>query len=233
MRSSRFLLLAFTALLTSAFPYAQESNSTGGNAKTVNGTTGNGLTGKSGTGANANAPLIMATDPGYRLSLGDEIAIVIHGEDDMSAAQRIDKKGAVRMPLINEVNLADKTVREAEGFIEQILIDRKLLKKPLVNITVRDYATNEVSFTGRGIREGVFPMPREVASIELMELITRHGGLTPNAKSDAVRIYRKDDTGRETTFVVDYEAMQSSKKNAPKSFLIYPGDRILVDERLF
>jgi len=229
MSSSRFPLLALTALLTSAFLHAQENSPTGGNAKTTTGTT------KPGSGGSTTAPVIMATDPGYRLSAGDEITIVVHGEDDISVARRIDKKtGIVRMPLINEVALADKTVSEAETFIEQLLIERKLLKKPLVNITVRDYATNEVTFTGRGIREGVFAMPREVAHIELMELITRYGGLTPNAKSNEVRVYRKDDTtGREQSFVVDYEAMQSSKKNAPKSFLIYPGDRIFVDERLF
>jgi protein involved in polysaccharide export with SLBB domain len=229
MSSSRFPLLALVALLGSACLSGQETNSTG-NAKTTNSANG-----KTGSGSAATAPMIMATDPGYRLSVGDEITIVVHGEDDISVARRIDKKtGGIRMPLINEVNLADKTVSEAENFIEQILIERKLLKKPLVNITVRDYATNEVTFTGRGIREGVFAMPREVANIELMELITRYGGLTPNAKSNEVRVYRKDDTtGREQSFVVDYEAMQSSKKNAPKSFLIYPGDRIFVDERLF
>ena len=224
MRSTLFNSVALAAILTGTIACAQDSGSSNSGA----------TSGKPGANApTVNAPLIMATDPGYRLSLGDEIAISVHGEDDISTAQRIDKKGAIRMPYVNEVNLADKTVREAESFIEQLLIERKLLKNPLVNITVRDYATNEVTLTGRGVRQGVFPMPREVASIEIVELITRYGGLVPNAKSNDVKVYRKDETGREQVTSVDLEAMLASKKNAPKSFLIYPGDRIYVDERLF
>ena len=225
MRSSLVSSLALVAMLTGTSACAQDSTSSNKSGATV---------GKPGANApTVTAPLIMATDPDYRLSFGDEIAINVHGEDDISTAQRIDKKGAVRMPLINEVNLVDKTVREAESFIEQMLIERKLLKSPLVNITVRDYATNEVTLTGRGVRQGVFPMPREVASIEIVELITRYGGLVPNAKAHDVKVYRKDETGRESVTSVDLEAMLASKKNALKSFLIYPGDRIYVDERLF
>lgn len=224
MRSSLLSSLALAAILTGTIACAQDASSANTGA----------TPGKPGANApTVNAPLIMATDPGYRLSLGDEIAISVHGESDISTAQRIDKKGAIRMPYVNEVNLADKTVREAESFIEQLLIERKLLKSPLVSITVRDYATNEVTLTGRGVRQGVFPMPREVASIEIVELITRYGGLVPNAKSNDVKVYRKDETGREQVTSVDLEAMLASKKNALKSFLIYPGDRIYVDERLF
>jgi polysaccharide export outer membrane protein len=177
--------------------------------------------------------VIMATDPSYRLSLGDEIIINVHGEDDISTAQRIDKKGIVRIPLINEVSLVDKSVRDAEGHIERILIERKLLKQPLVNITVRDYSLREITISGTGLTPGVFPMPRETSSIEIVELVNRLQGFRPTAKSDAVKVIRTDDSGKDVTHIVDVEAMLNNKKSAPKSFLIYPGDRIHVDERLF
>lgn len=226
MSSFRHSSFLFCALMLGITLQAQESGST-------NNLSSSGVS-KAGATANAaTAPLLMATDPGYRLSLGDEIAISVHGEDDISTAQRIDKKGTVRIPYVNEINLADKTVREAEGFIEQVLIERKLLKKPLVTITVRDYASYEVSFTGSGVQPGVYRLPREVASIEIVELITRYGGLKPTAKAHDVKVYRKDETGTEKVFRVDYEAMQAGKKNAEKSFLIYPGDRIYVEDRLF
>ncbi|MGC4071996.1 MAG: polysaccharide biosynthesis/export family protein [Nibricoccus sp.] len=228
MRSSRHPLFILAVLIASAsVTCAQDANVSG---KTNAAASKNGTNNPSAPTA---APLIMATDPGYRLSLGDEISINVHGEEDLSTAQRIDKKGAVRMYLINEITLADKTVREAESFIEQTLVERKLLKKPLVSITVRDYATNEVTLTGRGVRPGVFPLPKEVASIEIVELITRYGGFTPNAESDKVKVYHKDETGREQSTTVNVEAMLQNRKNALKSFPIYPGDRIYVDERLF
>jgi protein involved in polysaccharide export with SLBB domain len=225
MNMSRFSFFVLATLLGGACAFGQTQP-----AKNAN-TTGGAQPGTN-SGA-AMAPLIMATDPGYRLSLGDEISIVVHGEDDISTAQRIDKKGNIRMPLINEVNLSEKTVREAESYIEQILIDKKLLKKPLVNITVRDYSLREIVITGTGLTPGVFPLPRETASIELTELVTRLGGFRPTAKSDAVKVIRTDDNGKETTQTVDVESMLIGKRNALKSFLIYPGDRIFVDERLF
>lgn len=232
MSSSRLSLIALSLLFIGSVSYAQESSS---NAKKGSAAKNNTNSANSSTTASTAAatPLIMATDPGYRLSVGDEITMNVHGEDDMSTAERIDKKGTVRIPYVNEITLADKTVREAENFIEQVLVERKLFKKPLVSITVRDYATNEVTLTGRGVRQGVFPLPKEVASIEIVELMTRYGGFTPNAKSNDVKVYHKDETGREQVTSVDVEAMMENRKNAPKSFPIYPGDRIYVDERLF
>jgi protein involved in polysaccharide export with SLBB domain len=229
MNTSRLTLLVAATILTGTSLFGQTPPARGNNTPSPTAP-------QPGTNTAPNAavaPLIMATDPGYRLSLGDEITIVVHGQGDMSAAQRIDKKGNVRMPLINEVNLADKTVREAESYIEQILVEQKLLKKPLVNITVRDYSVREIVISGSGLNPGVFPLPRETASIEITELVTRLGGFRPTAKSEAVKIIRTDENGKETTQIIDVEAMIVGKRNALKSFLIYPGDRIFVDERLF
>jgi Periplasmic protein involved in polysaccharide export len=230
MRTLRFSSIVLIALLQGACfwgkatpeadqavtPTGGSSESTGGNSSTSNTTT---------------APVVMATDPGYRLALGDEISITVHGEPDLSAAQRIDRKGIVRIPYINEVSLANKTVREAEGFIEQLLIERRILKKPLVNITVRDYALREVTISGTGMNPGVFQMPRETDSIEIVELVNRLGGFRPTARSNAVRVIRMDENGNEVSHIVDVEAMMKNRKGAPKSFLIYPGDRIHVEER--
>lgn len=232
MRPSPFPALLLTALLSGSFAHAQDaSNKSSGNTLGGN-TLGGAKAGASATGA-VTAPLIMATDPGYRLSLGDEISIVVHGEDEMSSARRVDKDG-VKMPLVDDkLYLNNKTVREAETFIEQLLVEKKLLKKPLVNITVREYARREIVISGSGLSPGMFPLPRETESIEITELVTRLGGFRPTAKSDAVKVIHTDDSGKDQTRIIDVESMIAGKKNALKSFLIYPGDRIYVEERLF
>jgi protein involved in polysaccharide export with SLBB domain len=230
------LLLSATVLFCSgaASSFAQDRSS-GPNYSGTSSASNNKGGANNNSGANiASAPI--ATDPGYRLSIGDEVTINIHGQGDMSTAQRIDKKGAVRIPYVtpNEVGLASKTVREAEGFLETLLVEKKILKKPLVSITVREYSTREVTIIGGvGSGGGIFNMPREYDSIEIVELVTRMGGFKPTAKSNAVRVTRTDDNGRETTQEVDVEAMIYGKRNALKSFLIYPGDKIIIHERLF
>ena len=179
---------------------------------------------------------LPATDPGYQLSNGDEVAIIIWGEADVSTDQRIDSKGIVRMPLIGEVNLSSKTVREAEKYLEQVFVDKKILRKPMVTISVRDYAAREVAVLGAVNSPGKYRMPKEAGSIEIVELITSLGGFKPTAKSDEVKVTRVDEAGVESVSTVNVQSMitgRGASKNTPKSFLIYPGDRIYVPERLF
>lgn len=197
-----------------------------------------GIAGGSPASANAASSsatnsLPLATDPGYRLSIGDEISIDVHGEPDMSAAQRIDRQGNVRVPYTDEVGLAGRTVREAESYLEQTFITKKLLRKPLVTITVRQYSSREVTIIGAVNSPGIFHLPKEADTIEIVELVTSIGGFRPTAKSNDVRVTRVGDDGRETVFSVDVEAMIYNRRNARKSFPVHPGDRILVMERLF
>lgn len=240
MRSHRFIALTAILVASSSLTALAQSAGTGsGSGSNPSNSSGSANSNNSGNNSNATGglgstgSLLMATDPGYRLSIGDEITISIHGEDDMSAAQRIDKKGGIRMPILNEVNLSNKTVREAESFIEQLLVEKKLLRSPLVNITVRDYATREVTVIGAVGSPGLFRMRREADSVEILELVMSVGGLRGTAKGHDVKVIRTDDEGRETTQTVNVEAMINGKKDAKKSFLIYPGDRIIVDERMW
>ncbi|HEY9153825.1 MAG TPA: sugar transporter, partial [Opitutaceae bacterium] len=80
---------------------------------------------------------------------------------------------------------------------------------------------------------GRFRMPKEKANMEILDLITSLGGFRVTAKSDEVKVTRTLDSGEEKTYTVDVEAMIKGKSNALRSFLIYPGDRIFVPERLW
>ena len=58
----------------------------------------------------------------------------------------------------------------------------------------------------------------------------------PTAKADSVKVTRIDADGRETTTVVNVEAMmyrRNSSSTTLKEFAIIPHDRIWVPERLF
>lgn len=189
---------------------------------------------KAGTSALNNLDF-PATDPGYRLSNGDAVAIIVWGEGEVSTDQRIDNKGVVRVPLVGDVKLTEQTVREAEGYLERMFVDKKLLRKPMVSISVRDYASREVFVLGAVNAPGKFPMPPESSSIEIVDLITSIGGFRPTAKADDVKVTRLDASGIETVQTVNVEAMISGRggRSASKSFLIYAGDRIYVPERLF
>ncbi len=193
----------------------------------------------SGNNSSNNLPpaeRLLATDPSYKLSIGDEVDISIHNEPDISTAERIDQKGFVRMPYIDKVSLAKMIVREAEQSLETILIEKEILKTPLVKITVREYALREVSVLGAVNSPGKFSLPRESDSIEIFDLFSRIGGFRPTARSGEVKVSRLDENGKEQVFIINVERMitgRGATRGTQESFLIFPGDRIFVPERVW
>ena len=191
--------------------------------------------------ANNNAPAtqmpsVADTDPSYRLTAGDSVSVNVYGEGDMSASQRLDSTGILRLPMVGEVKLGGMSVREAEKALEKLYRERELLKSPLVTLSVSNYALREVSVLGAVRSPGNFQFPKETTSLDIADLITRLGGFTPTAKSDAVSVIRRKPDGKEEVTTVDVERMISGRRRGDSSrrdFAVYPGDRIWVPERLF
>lgn len=188
------------------------------------------------TGATNPSDASGATDPAYRLAAGDSVSVNVYGEPDLSASQRLDDTGTLRLPLIGEVKVGGLSVREAEKNLEKIYLERQILKEPLVSISVASYALREVSVLGAVRSPGNFQFPKETTSMDIVDLITRVGGFLPTAKSDAVNVVRKTPDGNERVTTIDVESMITKRRQGDVSrrdFLIYPGDRIWVPERLF
>jgi polysaccharide export outer membrane protein len=176
------------------------------------------------------------TDPSYRLAPGDSVSVNVYDERDMSASQRLDYAGKLRLPLVGEIKLGGLSVREAEDALEKLYVERELLKSPLVTISVSNYAVREVSVLGAVRSPGNFTFPKERDSLDIVDVITRLGGFLPTAKSDAVSVIRRKPDGKEEVSTVDVEAMIKGRRRGDtsrNSFAVYPGDRIWVPERLF
>lgn len=184
----------------------------------------------------STSPVSLATDPGYRLSAGDQIAISVYGEPDFTANQLIDRDGVVRLPEIEDTKLAGLSVRDAERAIQNIYVEKQILKKPRVNLVVIAFAPREVIVFGAVRAPGSLVFPRDLTSLDIIEIITRAGGFLPTAKSDAVTVTRKTTDGREKSETVDVDGMLSGRRRRDQKrvdYPIYPGDRIFVNERLF
>lgn len=179
---------------------------------------------------------LPATDPAYKLTRGDEVAINVFNENEVSTAQKIDNRGIVRIPYVGEVPLAGRTVREAESYLEKLFVDKRLLVSPMVTIGVRGYASRELSVLGAVNGPGKYRLPVEASDVEILDVITGMGGFKPGAEQDKVKVTRTLDSGEEKVITVNVEAMINPRRassDTPRSFLVYPGDRIYVPERLW
>ncbi|HQF39854.1 MAG TPA: polysaccharide biosynthesis/export family protein [Opitutaceae bacterium] len=181
-------------------------------------------------------PAGAKTDPAYKFIVGDLVAISVFGESELSIAQKIDTQGRLRLALVGDIELAGRSVREAERLIEQLYVEQRILRKPMVNISVQAYAVRDIAILGAVRAPGKMAFPPEKSALDITDVVTRAGGFLPTAKSDSVKITRTDAQGRETTIELDVESMLTRRgvgTGTAKTYLIYPGDRIWVPERLF
>lgn len=179
---------------------------------------------------------VGATDPNYHLSVGDAITITVYNEPDLTVLQTIARSGEVRLPLIGEIILTGQSVREAEHTLEKTYRDRQFLRSPVVNLVVTSYFPREVSVLGAVRTPGTVIFPRDVTSLDIVEVITRVGGFLPISKADAVTLTRRTPDGKETVTTIDLENTISGRRQAGRGRIdlkIFPGDRLWVPERLF
>jgi polysaccharide export outer membrane protein len=178
----------------------------------------------------------VATDPSYHLSPGDTVSITVYNEPDLAITQTLGHAGEMRLYLIGEITLGGKTVSEAEDALEKTYRDRQLLKDPVVILSVTAYFPREVSVLGAVRMPGTVVFPRDVTSLDIVDVITRVGGFLPISKSDAVTITHRTPEGKEVVTIVDLENTITGRHQAGEdraNLPIYPGDRIWVPERLF
>src|SRR5436190_22925133 len=71
---------------------------------------------------NAPAGAPTTPDPSYHLTPGDTIQVSVYEEPDLSAMQTIAHSGEIRLPLIGDIILGGKSVRDAEKWIESTYI---------------------------------------------------------------------------------------------------------------
>ena len=170
----------------------------------------------------------------YAIMATDRLRITVYQEEDLSVIARVDSKGSVNLPLAGEVVVAGKSVSEAQKIIEAAYRDGRFLRSPQVTINIEEYAPREVSVQGMVRSPGRYPLPIE-ASMTVLELVTKAGGLTDTAKGTTITVTRITVEGKKLVFTVDVESLIKGKDRAKatdNSLILLPGDIVYVPERI-
>lgn len=150
----------------------------------------------------------------YHLGPGDRIRVIVYQEPDLSGEFEVDSSGRVSLPLINEINAQNLTIKEFQDAVAA-----KLRAGFLVNPRVSAEITNYRPFyiTGEVTRPGEYPY---VAGMNILKAVAMAGGYTYRANTSRVVLTRHE-TGKE----------QSVDPNS--DMMVLPGDVIRVKERFF
>jgi polysaccharide export outer membrane protein len=170
----------------------------------------------------------------YTIALTDRLRITVYQEEDLSVITRVDAKGTVNLHLVGEVAVVGKTVSEAQKIIESAYQSGRFLKNPQVTINIEEYAPREVSVQGMVRNPGRYPLPIE-ATMTVLELVTKAGGLTDTAKGTAITVTRISAEGKKSVFTIDIESLirgRDKAKATDNSLILLPGDIVYVPERI-
>lgn len=167
----------------------------------------------------------------YHLYPRDLVRVTVFNEPDMNVERRLDAAGAVTLPMLGELKIGGLTVMEAQKKIVEAYVSQEIYINPEVAISIIEYQPREVSVLGQVKDPGKIKFPNEGDALEIVDVISKAGGITRIGKSDSVRVTRKNGDGTEETFTVNVERMFDGRGGA-KSFVVLPGDVIFVPERV-
>lgn len=116
----------------------------------------------------------------YRIGPGDQVSIDFYGKAQLSRVERVDSRGLIRMPLIDEdIRASCRTENELADEIARMYRDRQLLKNPVVSVSVKDFKSQPVAVIGAVKSPGQFILQRSVRLLELV--VFQAGGPNVNA----------------------------------------------------
>lgn len=150
----------------------------------------------------------------YTLGSGDQVKVTVFGHEDLSGEFLVDGSGSISFPLVGNINLGGKTVREAERLIVGRLRPDYLIN-PRVSVEVLNYRPFYI--IGEVNKPGSYPY---VSGMTVLNAIALAGGFTYRARENNVLIKRASDP-------------QGEKRKADQRTAVLPGDVIEVPERFF
>lgn len=165
----------------------------------------------------------------YRLQPQDLLRVQVFQEPDLLREVRISQEGTINLPLIEQVDLRHKTLRQAEQIIRE-RYDRDFLVNPQITLVVVEYARRTVNVLGNVNLPGAVSFPQE-QSLNLIDAITRAGGFNRLADRRHVKLTRTSADGKSETFDINADQLMSKGASAEK-WALQAGDTVYVPERV-
>jgi polysaccharide export outer membrane protein len=121
------------------------------------------------------SPITSADNPNdddnYRIGPGDVLEVRVFGRPELGREQRIGNRGTIRLPFLEELQVACKTEAELAQLIAEKY--KKYLRDPQIDVFVKEFNSQPVAVIGSVAKPGRFQLQRRV---RLLELLTFSGG---------------------------------------------------------
>jgi polysaccharide export outer membrane protein len=165
------------------------------------------------TAAETSSAASLSDQSAMIMGPGDLIDLSVYHVPELILKVRIDANGVVSLPLIGDLKLAGRTVRDAQLLIARELVDRELVKEESVGRGITVY--------GEVGAPGIYPL---VGPHRLYDAISAAGGLTVKAGQTVTVLPGGKLQGEQ---VIDLSGKESLGK---MNVTVSPGDTIIVSK---
>jgi protein involved in polysaccharide export with SLBB domain len=150
-----------------------------------------------------------------RIQTGDQLKVIVFGEDALSGLYEVMPTGIVAMPLIPPIMAAGRTRGEVERAITNAYASGKFIQEPKITVSVVTY--RPIYVFGEVLRPGQIAY---TSGLDVLTAVTSAGGFTYRASRTSALIRHAGD-----------EVWQEYSLATPVP--IAPGDLIRIPERYF
>lgn len=164
---------------------------------------------------------IFAETEKYLINPGDILEISVWNEDALNREVKVLPDGNIGFPLAGTVAASGKSIDDLKKELTQKLTE--YIAEPVVNVAVKSTNGNAVYVTGQVKTPGKFIMTEPM---NVMQILSMAGGLTPFAAKDDIIILRKNNKGTES-IKFEYSDLENGE-GLTKNYSLKSGDVIVV-----
>lgn len=167
------------------------------------------------------------TGVAYRINPGDEIDVLVWGDERLQRSVRVLPDGTFAFPLVGQVVAAGRLPSELERIITAGLQPQYRGSVPQVTVSVKNPTGFQFSVVGKVKGPGTFTPGRYVNALEALSIA---GGATEFADLGNIRIIRKSGSDLLTIRVRIVDALRGSggRLNSNDIPQILSGDTLVV-----
>jgi protein involved in polysaccharide export with SLBB domain len=160
--------------------------------------------------------------PGYRYGAGDKVKVQFLLTPEMNETALVAPDGSIALRTAGQLQAAGLTAAELERDVAAA--SRRVLRQPIVTVSLEEAGGSEVLVGGAVVRPGAVPLSRPRGVLEAVVLA---GGFAPDARMTEVVLIRRNAANRPMLRTVDTNAFVATA-DAAQDVPVFPGDIVYV-----
>jgi len=174
--------------------------------------------------AEVKEPLVVAVTKKnvYKVNPGDVIEINVWKEEGMTQEVLVRPDGGISFPLVGDLIVQNLSLVEVEKKVTEILT--KYLADPVVTVLAKQLLGNKIYVIGQVNKPGEFVVNRY---IDIMQVLSMAGGMTPYAAVNDILILRRDVNGKQQAIEFEYGEIEDGDA-LETNIVMQAGDVVVV-----